>query len=53
MVDLTTQLVTSKDPVKIKGTGFFSTGVGLVGNLREKTANILENVKTFYNSEAQ
>ncbi|OTQ58392.1 LPS export ABC transporter periplasmic protein LptC [Gilliamella sp. A7] len=52
-VDLTTQIVTSKDPVKIRGIGFFSTGVGLVGNLREKTANILENVKTFYNSEAQ
>ena len=53
VVDLTTQLVTSDDPVKIKGVGFFSTGLGLIGNLREKTANILENIKTFYNSEAQ
>ena len=53
VVDLKTQLVTSDDPVKIKGIGFFSTGTGLVGNLREKTANILENIKTFYNTEAQ
>ena len=53
VVDLTTQIVTSKDPVKIRGVGFFSTGLGLIGNLREKTANILENIKTFYNSEAQ
>ena len=53
VVDLKTQLVTSDDPVKIKGIGFFSTGIGLIGDLREKTANILENIKTFYNTEAQ
>ena len=53
VVDLKTQLVTSDDPVKIKGVGFFSTGIGLIGDLREKTANILENIKTFYNTEAQ
>jgi lipopolysaccharide export system protein LptC len=53
VVDLKTQLVTSDDPVKINGIGFFSTGIGLVGNLREKKANILENIKTYYNTEAQ
>ena len=53
VVDLKTQLVTSEDQVKIKGIGFFSMGIGLIGDLREKTANILENIKTFYNTEVQ
>ncbi|WP_294964298.1 LPS export ABC transporter periplasmic protein LptC [uncultured Gilliamella sp.] len=53
VVDLTTLLVTSKDPVIINGTGFYSTGIGLSGDLHTKTANILENVKTFYNTEAK
>ncbi|RKS86020.1 lipopolysaccharide export system protein LptC [Orbus hercynius] len=49
-VDLTTQVVTSKDFVTIEGTNFTSTGTGLFGNLRNKTADILENVKTYYNT---
>ncbi|MDF7666341.1 LPS export ABC transporter periplasmic protein LptC [Orbaceae bacterium ESL0727] len=53
VVDLATQLVTSKDPVTIKGLGFSSTGVGLLGDLQAKTAKILENVKTYYNTEAK
>ena len=53
IIDLTTQNVTSKDLVTIKGVGFFSTGQGLIGNLRTKTANILENIKTYYNTEAK
>ncbi|OCG23975.1 LPS export ABC transporter periplasmic protein LptC [Gilliamella sp. wkB108] len=53
VVDLNTQHVTSKDPVIINGTGFYSTGIGLAGDLRAKTANILENIKTFYNTEAK
>ncbi|OCG02193.1 LPS export ABC transporter periplasmic protein LptC [Gilliamella sp. wkB112] len=53
VVDLTTQYVTSKDPVMIKGTGFYSTGVGLASDMRAKTANILENIKTYYNTEAK
>ncbi|MWN04958.1 lipopolysaccharide export system protein LptC [Gilliamella bombicola] len=53
VVDLTSQLVTSKDPVIINGVGFYSTGIGLAGDLRAKTANILENVKTYYNTEAK
>ncbi|MWP62848.1 LPS export ABC transporter periplasmic protein LptC [Gilliamella sp. Pas-s25] len=52
-VDLTSQLVTSKDPVIINGVGFYSTGIGLAGDLHAKTANILENVKTYYNTEAK
>jgi len=49
-VDLTTQMVTSSDPVTIEGTNFSSTGTGLLGNLHDKTADILENVKTYYNT---
>ncbi|WP_392563334.1 LPS export ABC transporter periplasmic protein LptC [Orbus wheelerorum] len=48
-IDLTTQMVTSSDQVTIEGTNFTSTGVGLLGNLHDKTADILENVKTYYN----
>lgn len=49
-VDLTTQVVTSDDQVTIEGISFTSTGTGLLGNLRNKTADILENVKTYYNA---
>jgi len=48
--DLTTQMVTSSDQVTIEGTNFSSTGIGLLGNLHDKTADILENVKTYYNT---
>ncbi|OCG48011.1 LPS export ABC transporter periplasmic protein LptC [Gilliamella sp. Choc5-1] len=53
VIDLTSQLVTSKDPVIIYGVGFYSTGIGLASDLHTKTANILENVKTYYNTEAK
>lgn len=53
VIDLTSQLVTSKDPVIINGVGFYSTGIGLASDLHTKTANILENVKTYYNTEAK
>ncbi|MCX8578088.1 LPS export ABC transporter periplasmic protein LptC [Gilliamella sp. CG13] len=53
VVDLNTQHVTSKDPVILKGIGFYSTGIGLDGDLQAKTANILENIKTYYNTEAK
>ncbi|MWP48206.1 MULTISPECIES: LPS export ABC transporter periplasmic protein LptC [unclassified Gilliamella] len=53
VIDLTSQLVTSKDPVIINGVGFYSTGIGLASDLHSKTANILENVKTYYNTEAK
>lgn len=53
VVDLNTQFVTSKDPVTINGKGFYSTGIGLAGDLHAKTANILENIKTYYNTEVK
>ncbi|XKM13896.1 LPS export ABC transporter periplasmic protein LptC [Orbaceae bacterium ac157xtp] len=49
-VDLITQIVTSNEKVTIQGTSFSSTGYRLYGNLREKKADILENVKTYYNT---
>lgn len=49
-VNLNTQIVTSDDHVTIQGTNFTSTGTGLRGDLRDKTADILENVKTHYNT---
>lgn len=49
-INLTTQIVTSEDPVTIQGLSFTSTGDGLYGNLQKKTANILKNVKTYYNA---
>ncbi|WP_392561395.1 LPS export ABC transporter periplasmic protein LptC [Orbus sturtevantii] len=49
-IDLTTQIVTSRDKVTIEGANFTSTGIGLLGNLHDKTADILENVKTYYNT---
>lgn len=49
-VNLTTQVITSDCQVTIQGVNFTSTGVGLLGNLRNKTADILENVKTYYNA---
>lgn len=49
-VDLTTQTVTSDAQVTIEGANFTSTGTGLLGNLHNQTADILENVKTYYNT---
>lgn len=52
-VNLATQTVTSPDKVTLHGPNFYSTGYKLEGNLRQKTANLLENVKTFYFSLLQ
>ncbi|WP_392566018.1 LPS export ABC transporter periplasmic protein LptC [Utexia brackfieldae] len=49
-VNLITQTVKSDDQVTIDGVGFYSTGQKLTGNLKTKTAKLLENVKTFYNN---
>lgn len=51
-INLNTQIITSPDQVRITGSGFYSTGSRLQGNLKEKTADLLENVKTFYSSSA-
>ena len=47
-VNLVTQDVTSNDSVNLRGIGFNSTGMKLRGNLRAKTAELLENVNTSY-----
>lgn len=51
-VNLTTQIVTSDAEVTLKGAGFYSSGHKLYGDLRAKTANLLENVKTYYQNPA-
>ncbi|MBT0725834.1 LPS export ABC transporter periplasmic protein LptC [Rosenbergiella australiborealis] len=47
-VNLVTQDVTSNDSVTLKGIGFESNGMKLRGNLRAKTAELLEKVNTSY-----
>lgn len=47
-VNLVTQDVTSNDKVKLQGIGFESNGMKLRGNLRAKTAELLEKVNTSY-----
>ncbi|MBP2168493.1 lipopolysaccharide export system protein LptC [Erwinia toletana] len=47
-VNLVTQDVTSEDQVTLYGSSFNSTGMKMRGNLRTKTAELLEKVKTSY-----
>ncbi len=47
-VNLVTQDVTSDDQVTLYGQGFNSTGMKMRGNLRTKTAELIEKVKTYY-----
>jgi len=48
LVNLTTQDVTSNDQVTLYGRSFNSTGMKMRGNLRKKTAELIEKVKTSY-----
>lgn len=48
VVNLVTQDVSSDDEVTLYGTGFNSTGMKMRGNLRNKTAELIEKVKTSY-----
>ncbi|KYP97576.1 lipopolysaccharide transporter, partial [Sodalis-like endosymbiont of Proechinophthirus fluctus] len=48
VVNLVTQDVSSNDEVTLYGTGFNSTGMKMRGNLRNKTAELIEKVKTSY-----
>jgi len=48
LVNLTTQDVTSDDQVTLYGRSFNSTGMKMRGNLRKKTAELIEKVKTSY-----
>lgn len=47
-VNLITQDVASDDEVTLYGTGFTSNGMKMRGNLRNKTAELLEKVNTYY-----
>ncbi|MBV4367056.1 LPS export ABC transporter periplasmic protein LptC [Erwinia sp. BNK-24-b] len=48
VANLVTQDVTSQDQVTLYGNGFNSTGMKMRGNLRKKTAELIEKVKTSY-----
>lgn len=48
VIDLTTQDINSDDEVVLTGQGFTSIGLKLRGNLRNKTARLLEKVNTSY-----
>ena len=52
-VNLVTQDVQSDDQVTLYGRGFKSTGMKMRGNLRTKTAELIEKVKTNYEINAQ
>ncbi|WP_075182976.1 LPS export ABC transporter periplasmic protein LptC [Pantoea sp. 1.19] len=47
-VNLITQDVTSNDRVILTGTSFNATGMKMRGNLRNKTAELIEKVQTSY-----
>ena len=47
-INLATQDVSSDDQVRLSGTGFTSTGMGMRGNLRNRTAELIEKVTTWY-----
>ncbi|MFU9135297.1 LPS export ABC transporter periplasmic protein LptC [Erwinia tasmaniensis] len=48
VVNLVTQDVTSEDQVTLYGSSFNSSGMKMRGNLRNKTAELIEKVKTSY-----
>lgn len=52
-INLITQDITSDHEVTLKGPFFSSTGLKLKGNLRDKTAELIENVETTYTPQAQ
>ena len=52
-VNLVTQDVTSDDQVTLYGQDFHSTGMKMRGNLRAKTAELIEKVKTYYEIQNQ
>lgn len=47
-INLKTQDITSDTEVKLYGTNFTSTGLKMVGNLRNRTAALQEQVKSYY-----
>lgn len=53
VVNLKTQDITSDTQVKINGQNFNSTGLKMVGNLRQQVATLKEQVKTYYEVSKQ
>lgn len=47
-VNLTTQDVSSDDKVTITGTGLRSVGLQMRGNLRNRNAELIKDVQTYY-----
>lgn len=47
-VNLVTQDVSSDDEVTLYGSNFTSHGLKMRGNMREKTARLIDKVKTYY-----
>lgn len=52
-VNLTNQDISSDDLVTLYGTNFNSSGMKMRGNLRSKTAQLIEKVKTSYEIQTQ
>ncbi|AHG19767.1 lipopolysaccharide transporter [Chania multitudinisentens RB-25] len=52
-INLITQDVSSDDEVTLFGTNFTSKGMKMRGNLREKTAELIDKVKTNYEIQNQ
>lgn len=52
-INLTTQDISSDDLVTLYGTSFNSSGMKMRGNLRHKTAQLIEKVKTSYEIQTQ
>jgi lipopolysaccharide export system protein LptC len=53
IVNLITQDVSSDDEVTLFGAGFTSNGMKMRGNLRNKTAELIEKVNTYYEIQNQ
>ena len=53
VVNLKTQDISSDTMVKINGQNFNSTGLKMVGNLRQQIATLKEQVKTYYEINKQ
>lgn len=52
-VNLKTQDISSDTMVKINGQNFNSTGLKMIGNLRQQIATLKEQVKTYYEIKKQ
>lgn len=53
VVELTKKIATSDDPVTIYGNTLISNGVGVIASLHDKTADILNDVKSSFLTESQ